>query len=328
MRVWSMHELQVYQRCANKYKYYVRDNWEPMVSSEIIQLGSYVHEILAQYYRDNPEPTVKIDLLNPARSLNPLWMQAADIFRFYQKVADDRSTFTKILSVEDPFVVPLDAENALSFRPDLMFTIGEDYLVIRDHKTIDRIPKEGERADDELDTQVNSYLWGAHRLYPKMKIVFEYNMIRRDLPKAPAITQDGLISRSKIISTKSLYEAALKENNQWPPTPEYKKILETLPSERDYFKRITLWRTPKQLHFFENELLAMVRAARMHEEIGVFPRTVIKTGGEQCQSCPFFNICMGELLQGKQSDETTMRLLGFRQREKKNAATDSSVPSE
>ncbi len=317
LREIRMHELATFRRCPKKYEYAFVRNWEPLVPPEVVRIGDYVHQFLAHAVAPDARPQPV-----PRREDEDAFAMAEDIVtRYVQHVGLPPAG--DVIAVEEDYSREISELGVtVAFKPDLVYwDEARTRFVIRDYKTVDQIPRE--RTEDELDLQPLVYLWGM-RPYLKLmamligrrpgtcSILWEYEFLRRAVPRDPDVTRDGRVSRARITTTRERYEAAVRRAGADPA--EYADILDSLPREADYFGRERILLTPEELDRAESEILDSLRLLLLADRHDLFPRNPIKTGGERCAGCPYFQLCKAELLLGREENEQAIRAMGYKKR--------------
>lgn len=161
-------------------------------------------------------------------------------------------------------------------------TFTGKYWII-DHKTAGQF---GGTEHYEIDTQASSYVWATKRVLGIDVAGVIFQELRKKAPEPPALLKSGKLSKNKSQSTTvELYKQAIRDNGL--NMDEYAEFLDVLAnSQQDYFRRIQVDRTQKELDIIERHIL--------NEAIDMFntPRIYPNPSKWNCNGCSFREACM------------------------------------
>ena len=305
-------QLACFKGCPKKWFYRFVKLLDPVGHKRNLELGSYVHYLLDQFYNPGGTGAEILTAGTHGDSLQALaekrygWMMAesqnyfeaktenlfeeeaakfvelreeaeAIITRYIEINADDLSKYC-VLATELEFDIPVYSPNGKRTRDRFM---GKFDMIVKDefdtiwffeHKTT--ADSVDNRFDTiELEEQLNNYTLVASTMYE------DYgggilNVIRKKAPRRPTPLKKGDLSRAKDIDTTyDLYMEAIKEYNMNPA--DYAEILGVLKEKGDrFFGRKTISRKPYQILETRDEIWYTVQA------IKAMLRLYKKTGSE------------------------------------------------
>lgn len=318
MRI-SNSKANTFRRCQKKYEFkYVR-KLEPKKKSRGLTLGSWMHDLIEDYYLGKNWLNTHRKKITEWRNLfeeerEELGDIPGDAFRlmtsylrFYKGKDDD----IFVLDAEVDEVVTLPNGHEFNFIIDLI-VIHNNGVWLWDHKNTSKF------MDGDfmlLDTQLSSYFEAAKIMgydqvygYPLMGAVF--NEIRTKAPTVPQVLQRGGLSVAKNIDTDYFtYLKAIKDNNLDPR--DYIDILKRL-KIRDangaFFRRTYMPKDPDTTKNTILDLEGTIQDITSVEERGYFTRSVSKA----CSwDCDYKDLCILELQGG---DTSIMEKSQFKKR--------------
>lgn len=165
----------------------------------------------------------------------------------------------EFISLETPFSVPLRAPTG---RPSSkVFLAGRFDGIVRrrDDGTYWLWETKTARSIDELkrsldnDEQAGTYMLAAQELFNVPITGVLYNIIRKKLPTAPRVLQNGMLSVNQSIDTTAYYymSFAMSHHSDWDRSAvlaAYGDILQTLLDRgNQFFARVPIYRTQSEL---------------------------------------------------------------------------------
>jgi hypothetical protein len=161
-------------------------------------------------------------------------------------------------------------------------TRNDKYYIV-DHKTTGQF---GSYEHLELDTQVSSYAWAIKKVIGIDVAGVIFQEVKKKAPVKPKVLKNGSLSRDKSQNTTpELYRLAVVE--QGLNLAEYIDFINFLESsENEYFRRIQVDRTAKELDIVETHVL--------NEALDMFgdPRIYPNPNRFNCGSCKFHDPCI------------------------------------
>lgn len=289
-------DRQTFKTCRRKFKYAVLDRLAPKNGrgNDFLELGSYGHLLLENYYRAK----VGMDLADVSalaaflETNDPEGKETIDaLFAAYvEKYADEPF---EVMAVEKSLEVPLNEfgfDGVLSFRCDLIVLAEGGYYIV-DHKFLKNRPSS---LHLEVDDQMTAYIWACRRVGIPVEGAIYDAIIKRRMRKPPLLASGGLsVSKTTLSSTTPglLREAAL-ENGLDPA--DYEEAASSVWScgLNDLFERRVVRRTPAELEAWEKNLaMELNDLADAMERGRMYPNP-----GFSCSWCEFQQLCKAENL--------------------------------
>lgn len=162
--------------------------------------------------------------------------------------------------------------DAVFYDPDY------NQLVLHEHKTAGGDPRQIEKRV-EMDSQTKGYLYALKQQRATMKAVdgtpmagahlgrVAYNVLRKSLPHAPKVNQNGAVSVAACDTTADMYADALREQveaRKIPVAIKQQEFLDGLRTRGDTrFARIEHHQTASEIETWRND--TVVDAARIRE---------------------------------------------------------------
>lgn len=297
----SYSDLQTASRCLAKYYYRVNLNLEPRRAAEYFDVGTYVHKLLLAYYTGSVDDTLQAlkdqiaadgELFSDQRDeqLRLLDEALKIVLRYALKYIED--TGWTVLHAEESFEYALGSGEMLTYTPDLVVRDTDGNVWVVDHKTTsDGVPRELPVAD----LQVLLYLSGIKEKYPECQgLIFNY--LRKKNPTMPRLNKTGeprVNNLNNIDTTYGVLRAFLEaEAPDLLDDPGHAARLEELNEyDRFFFRQVVRVddATLKRALDDARGLIAIVRTQ-------TYPRSFVSFGPTACQTCPYKDLCMGELL--------------------------------
>ena len=299
MSDYSYSELMTYRRCPKRYYYSRVRNLELAIGQWRTDLGSWMHELLADYYRGNgwirkhDELQMEFDaeVLPYTDDDDVLGVPALAQELMARYVARYAKTDTdwQVLHVEESFVY-----EGIGFTPDLVVrTPGGIYVV--DHKTSASIP---EAWDLMGDYQHLFYVKGMRAKYGAEVKGAIFNYVRTKLPTPLRLNKtDGLINNVKRVDTT--YEDLIQfaAENKIKPYPELSERLAELEGADRFMRRFQLLTPEHAASEALDDLLDTTVEIDTSINLKSFPRHVLpgSAGSRSCNACPYKELCQAEL---------------------------------
>lgn len=309
------------QRCLRKLENRYVHRIYPRVKGVKLERGTWVHELLAEFYRSyramqESHGYLRVEeLVDAAQDChaqmlqtkwNPLWDEEKEAFgsdfpdtcwAIFERYVEhwkttDTHNIRKILFVERSIKVKVPwLPVPFDFKCDLVYVDRLGIVWIMDHKVVGTIPDEDDRM---LDTQGARYILGFTELLKQKGIQAKgvgviYDYIRDRLPAEPKVNKDGSLSKAKIDTDYVTYKAAIEKHGLNPD--DYKDTLNKISREqRPYFDR---WPVPKSPQRLERERVNMAALAALTlPEKGYYPMSLEKS----CNwGCEYKELCMIQL---------------------------------
>jgi len=265
------------------------------------------------------------------------------VLRYVEAFASDMQNY-RVLAVEQAFAVPMLADDGRA-TPRLMYrgvfdlvlfdpNIGD--VILCEHKSTAGDARLVESKID-MDPQTTGYIWtlsrrgfaakwkgAAPELYEHLDApvgrVF-YNVLRKSGPKQPKWTKDGTLSAAACDTTRDVYEAALRiqEERGGPredgkpvgPKPRSEKQIEVLNAMSNdtgkWMKRHEVWHSQEEQQRWRREVV--VEGGQIRRAIaGKLP--VIRNPGHcnmpWSMPCAFRGICRHDTPAGRELDFRTV----------------------
>lgn len=322
MKRMSHSELEVYQRCQQKYKYRYIHGYRPRTMGAKVEIGSWVHNLLEAYYRavraGKQRPLVAVEKAHKQllkEKWNVLFEEEQEILnkdvpgdlslpetarqitlRYIQRYqAEDRAQWRKILLVEQEITVKADwLARPFVFLCDLVVLDKQGWVRVYDHKVITGdIPNEDSRL---LDPQGARYVLAMSEFLKRKGIrvpgvIMVYDYIRGRLPAKPKLLKDGkALSRQWIDTEPDVYLAAIKEHGF--DEEDYEDFLDRIRREgKPYFDRWAVPKSEARLAEEKKQMAYLSVVTKRKQEY--YPRTLDRN---RCPwDCEFRDICMVEL---------------------------------
>lgn len=307
LRDFSHTQIATWKRCRLKHAYRYKDRLYPIRRPARVEVGNYVHALLAAYYRgenvNEASDRYWVEMTKPlfveeivANRLEDVRQLAeavtARYIDHYRAVADQ----WEVLAVEEELRmrVPTTAGNLSQSRLHIKLDLvavdkATNTLLVVDHKVTSRTFQEFANTL-VLDPQANEYLWGvtnAHRRDGVIKVAACFNLIRSKLPTVPHVLKKGGLSRAKDIdTTQDVYLAAINEYGYDPD--DYAEILDYLAiASKPFFHREVIDRTPEELDAIGRELYYTAMDIRRGK--------VFRNGTSDCSwDCDYRELCIIE----------------------------------
>lgn len=320
--VFSHSKISSWRSCQQAWHYHYDEQLSPKRLERPLHLGSWVHACLEAYYGPTrdwrtghksyldqynkmlPDERFRLDRGNSKKrsedpdDYEPLPMQVERIVRSYIWYYE-KNTLTKVnertLGVEMPFWLDRGDYilHGIIDRIYIDLDLGEDFVIIEDHKVWTEIPDESQFHT--MDPQLTIYLPGAEALGVQAQAV-EYNYAVSSPPGLPKYNKDG--------SLKGYNKADGTVNTAWTNTDyptlyrslkakgldpaDYLSVLAPLQRKSPYLQRHRLARNPSVTAKILAETDTTVHEIMAHE------RTV-RSIGRGCTYCPYVNLCRAEL---------------------------------
>lgn len=294
----SYSDAQTALRCMKKYFYRKVLNLEPRTTMDYLDLGTYVHRLLAG--------TTKFDLKVEINA-NPLFFEdtKAEHLALLDEAFDIVSRHNEfwgtekweVLHVEESFETTLPNGHTVSYTPDLIVKDKDGQVWVVDHKTTtDSVPRELPFAD----LQVLVYLRGVRERYPEAA-GFIFNYLRKKVPTQPRLNKTGprKVNNLAVIDTDydTLYFFLANEAPDLLGDGEHAGRLGELAGNNRFFYRQTVRVDDQTLDRAYADLVAEIELLEYAEGQGmVYPRSFVRIGQEACGSCLYKDLCIGELL--------------------------------
>ena len=185
--------------------------------------------------------------------------------------------------IEWKFNYPLFADRNLSGVIDVvMRSLEDDQVYLIDWKTRATLLDDFEIGAEHMSMQLSLYQHVLNSLGVNVAGTITYQ-IKSDVPKHPAITTTGKVSRAKITSDYATFMETVVANGQNPE--DYADMI--FPDESYWFKPIKIIRS--QIEIYNRWLNAQMIAQRM-----VTDELAPKYETPDCVYCPYFKLCLGE----------------------------------
>lgn len=300
MAEYTTSQLACLKNCPKKwfYKFYMM--LDSIKTKKSLELGSYVHHLLDEFYNPSDESTMQSNLLGTisledfakeryagvlAASEKYFEKKTENLFeeemqqfvelreeaeaivtRYIEQNAEDLERYN-VISTEKEFTVPIYNSNGKRTRDVLR---GKFDMIVEDmfttvwffeHKTTsDSVDNRFDTI--ELEEQLNNYIMVASGMYGDFFGGGILNVIRKKAPRVPEPLKRGGLSRDKKIDTTyDLYMEAIKKYGY--NASDYSEILGILMEKGDrFFGRKIVSRKPFQILETRDEIYYTILALR------------------------------------------------------------------
>lgn len=315
--------IETAKRCPKKAEYrYVR-GYKPLVKGVKLERGTWIHELLAEFYRDamkhgGPREAGLVAVREKHDQLveekwKPLFDEEKESFgfdfpdeclwitqRYVEKwLKQDRQQIAKVLFVERliPVKIP-ELPIPLQFKCDLIYLNKLGMAVIVDHKVTGSIPDEEDRM---LDSQGPRYVLGLTEflrqrgvLHKVKGVIMVYDYIRDRTPAIPTLNKNGTMSKANIDTEWDVYRQALLDNDLDPN--DYQDMLDKIArTSKPFFDRWVVPISDYRIQAERAELMADTERGLL-EQRKVYPRNLDRL---RCRwDCEYKDLCLVELQGG------------------------------
>lgn len=166
--------------------------------------------------------------------------------------------------------------------------------IVRDYKTHESWPSEGDAVLDLMDSQLHLQAWGVapllkdHGLAPQ---AVEFDRLRFKMPTQPKLTTKGVLSKSVTDFDSWTYKRFCAENGL--------EVDETVVAKCDADDKAWFRRSMKPLSM--KAITAHVKAAQVAAKRAeaLDPNTATLVPSKACGWCEFLNLCRAEIIGGR-----------------------------
>lgn len=300
----------------------MRQNYTLLQPNKHLLLGSGIHYALQRYY--DPEFFNHGQLIDPIEPFTE-WFEkekariysevevtveleemlatqyelGVGILKHYSMWAPEHDDFV-VIGTELAFQVPLRSPTGRKFRPPVYYAGRIDKLIqdahgkiwIAEFKTWSQIDLDRLK----LEMQPSAYIWALRQQYDLEVEGVMYTILRKKVPRRPALLVSGELSRARNIDTT--YEVYLDTIREHGLDPEdYQDVLEVLKEKGNtFFIREPVRRTKKEIEEFGERLYSIVREM-LDPKLPIYP----SPEPLKCRTCQFKPVCIA-LAEGQDVD--------------------------
>lgn len=296
----SQSKIKTWRRCHRAYHYKYIEGLEPRRKARPLVFGSIVHEMIeadaygkpwmgvAKKYRKEVGKLFSAEREDYLQIIQDAELLMEEYFEYY---SDSNMKFVAIKGkmAEHEFEVQLAKGVNLKGKIDAVMSSKDKRIWLTEHKSHREIPNEQVRFRD-LQTIV------YRRVLPDLGIkrvdgvLWDY--IRSKAPPVPELLKSGALSKRKIDTFISVYEAEIARHKL--KRKDYLDILKDLEgNERLFFKRIFM---PFNEQLYNEVLEDTVQTAREIEERAGIDKT--RNISRDCSWCQFNLLCQTEMTGG------------------------------